>query len=297
MKIRSMTGFARVRETIGDVDVVLSIKSVNHRGLDCHFYTGAELDPFENAMRGTVKRHIARGHLDIRTQITRAGVAGPLGVDSAKLDAYVTAFNLASRQYSLSTPMDLNSAFRVPGVLSESSVVELTADFEAPLTAVLERALHLLNTFREREGSEIAGLLLERAESVRRMALEIETCRKSALPAYQNRLRERLSDLLAGAAIDPQRLVQEAALLADRSDIGEEIDRLKIHASQVHDLLRTGDEVGKKLDFLLQEMNRETNTILSKTSGLGDHGLRITELAVGAKSDIEKMREQVLNLE
>ena len=103
--------------------------------------------------------------------------------------------------------------------------------------------------------------------------------------------------MLQSSAIDPQRLVQEAALLADRSDIGEEIARLKIHSKQVHEMLASGGEVGKKIDFLLQEMNRETNTILSKTNGIGELGLKITDLALACKSDIEKVREQALNLE
>ncbi len=297
MTLKSMTGFARVRESIGGVELVVSIKSVNHRGLDVHFYTGAELDPFETAMRASVKRFVGRGHVDIRTQITRAGVNGPLAVDSVKLDAYVTAYQTAAAQYGLTTPVDLNAAFRVPGMLSEAAIVELPDNFEVPLVATLERALTQLNEFREREGGEIAVLLLEKAANLSRIATEVETLRKGAFPAYQARLRERVSDLLAGSGIDPQRLVQEAALLADRSDIGEEIERLRIHSRQVDDLLRAGEEVGKKLDFMLQEMNRETNTILSKTSGLGDQGLRITELAVAAKADIEKMREQSLNLE
>jgi len=297
MTLRSMTGFARVRDTIAGIDVVLSIKSVNHRGLDTHFYTGAEFDPFENAMRSALKRFVNRGHLDIRTQLTRADSSGPLAVDMAKLDAYTAAFRAASERYGLADPLNLNDALRIPGMLTDSAASELPPDFEAPLVALLEKALEQLNSFREREGSEIGQLLKDRAANLIRLATEIEVCRKSAFPAYQARLRDRLSDLLAGAGIDPQRLIQEAALLADRSDIGEEIERLRIHSGQVHDLLQSGEEIGKKLDFLLQEMNRETNTILSKTSGLGDHGLRITELAVAAKSDIEKMREQSLNLE
>lgn len=297
MTLRSMTGFARVRETIAGIDVVLSIKSVNHRGLDIHFYTGAEFDPFENAMRSALKRCVNRGHVDVRTQLTRSESTGPLAVDMAKLDAYTVAFRAASERYGLTDALNLNEALRVPGMLTDSASAELPEDFEAPLVALLEKALEQLNTFREREGSEIGQLLQDRAANLIRLATEIETCRKSAFPAYQARLRDRLSDLLAGAGIDPQRVIQEAALLADRSDIGEEIERLRIHSGQVRDLLRSGEEIGKKLDFLLQEMNRETNTILSKTSGLGDHGLRITELAVAAKSDIEKMREQSLNLE
>jgi uncharacterized protein (TIGR00255 family) len=292
-----MTGFARVRETICGLDVVLSVKAVNHRGLDIHFYTGPELDPFENAMRSLVKQTVARGHIDIRSQVTRAGAAGPLAVDFDRLGAWISAFTQASERYGLTSTPDLNAAFRIPGMLSDSAAVELPDDFQPPLLALLGQALEVLNRFREREGAEIAALMLERAASVYRTAEEIEVLRKNAMPVYQARLRERLSDLLASANIDAQRIVQEAALLADRSDVGEELERLKIHARQLDEIVRQGDEIGKKLDFLLQEMNRETNTVLSKTSGLGEQGLRITELAVAAKSDIEKMREQALNLE
>jgi uncharacterized protein (TIGR00255 family) len=293
-----MTGFARVRETIQGVDIVLSVKTVNHRGLDIHFYTGVELDPFENAMRAAIKRSLSRGHVDVRAQLSRSGAAtGPLGVDYERLDAYIEAFRESCTRYALNGDPDLNVAFRLPGILSDSAALELGEAFEPPLVALLQHALDTLRAFREREGGEIAGLMKERAGSVARTADEIEILRAGAMPAYQVRLRERLTDLLSGSAIDSQRIVQEAALLADRSDIHEEIERLRIHSRQVSEILERGDEVGKKLDFLLQEMNRETNTILSKTSGLGEAGLRITELAVQAKSDVEKMREQSLNLE
>ena len=258
-----MTGFARVRETMQDVDVVLSVKTVNHRGLDIHFYTGVELDPFENAMRAVVKRSLSRGHVDVRAQLSRSGAAnGPLAVDYNRLDAYVEAFRESCTRYAISAEPDLNSAFRIPGILSDSAALELGPSFEPALVALLERALEMLRAFREREGGEIAALMKERAQSLSRTADEIEILRGSAMPAYQTRLRDRLSDLLGGSAIDAQRVVQEAALLADRSDIHEEIERLRIHARQVGEILEGGDEVGKKLDFLLQEMNRETNTIL-----------------------------------
>jgi uncharacterized protein (TIGR00255 family) len=129
------------------------------------------------------------------------------------------------------------------------------------------------------------------------LAEEMEKIRANAQDVFQNRLAERLKDLLKGVQLDPQRLAQEAAVLADRSDIGEELARLKIHAGQLAMLLEAGGESGKKLDFLLQEMNRETNTVLSKTSGAGEIGLKITELALAAKAAIEKIREQSLNLE
>ena len=124
-----------------------------------------------------------------------------------------------------------------------------------------------------------------------------EEIRAGAVPAFQRRLRDKLSDLLHGVGIDPQRLAQEAAILADRSDIAEELVRLRTHAAHLQEMLTGAGEVGKRLDFLLQEMNRESNTVLSKTGGLGEMGLTITELALAAKSEIDKIREQSLNLE
>src|SRR4051794_40495596 len=129
MSLRSMTGFARVRETILGTDVDMSIKSVNHRGLDIHFYSGPELDPVENAMRAALKRHISRGHIDIRIHLSRAGVSRGLAVDTDRLAAWMTAYRQASKEYSLIAPPDLNAAFRTPGILSDNAGIELPEDF------------------------------------------------------------------------------------------------------------------------------------------------------------------------
>lgn len=294
-----MTGFARVRGTIGQMEVTIGVKTVNHRGLDLHFYAGSEMDPYESAMRSIIKKHIARGHIDIRIQTTSLSEANGFTLDKSRLAAYMAAYQEAAHQYGVTAKPDLSTTFRIPGILSDASNNnELPASFEAPFLELLERALKTLNAFREREGAELVTVMRERNRCISEAADQVEQIRGTATAAFHARLRDRLADLLAGAALDPQRLAQEAAMLADRSDIGEEISRLKIHARQVEDLL-TGDapEVGKKLDFLLQEMNREANTMLSKTSGIGEVGLGITDLALGAKADIEKIREQALNLE
>ena len=152
----------------------------------------------------------------------------------------------------------------------------------------------MLNAFREREGAATAAEIRQRCENLCELVVRMEKIREGAIPAFQKRLREKLADLLNGAGIEPQRLAQEAALLADRSDIAEELVRLRTHAAHLENLLAAGGEVGKRLDFLLQEMNRESNTVLSKTGGLGDLGLTITDLALAAKSEIDKIREQSL---
>jgi len=217
-------------------------------------------------------------------------------VNDAILAQYLRSFQEAAVKHGLNAVPDLNSAFRFPGVFGAAET-ELPEGTEAILLDALAEALHQLNTFREREGAEIAVEMQKHAGQVLDSAERMEEIRLSALSLFQNRLTEKLKELLNGAQVDPQRLAQEAAILADRSDIGEELARLKIHSRQLSGLLDSGGEIGKKLDFLLQEMNRETNTILSKTGGAGELGLRITELALGAKAAIEKIREQALNLE
>jgi uncharacterized protein (TIGR00255 family) len=293
-----MTGFARVRGVVANVEVTISLKTVNHRGLDLHFYSGAELDPFEPAMRSLIKKHVARGHIDIRVQLASKGGGAGIGLDKQRLEAYMQAYREAAKQYGINAQPDLGVVFRTPGILSDTSGLDLPAGFEAELLKLLEQALVTLNQFRSREGAELVEVMRERNRAILDAAEQVESIRGSALQAFHNRLRERLAELLGAANIDPQRLSQEAAMLADRSDIGEEISRLKIHSRQVEELLTSGAaEIGKKLDFLLQEMNREANTMLSKTSGIGEVGLGITNLALGAKADIEKIREQTLNLE
>ena len=296
MSLRSMTGFARVRKDTERGEIVATLKSVNHRGLDMHCRMPSEMDALEHDVRGVVKGGVARGHVEIQISFTRtAGAAATL--NRPLLDAYVQAFRDAAALYGLGGQPDLNSALSIPGMLSAAGDEEVE---EAVAKAVLEaaaEALAMLNAFREREGAAIAQEMRQRCRNVRDLVSRMEEIRAGAGAAFHKRLQEKLADLLAGAAMDPQRLAQEAAVLADRSDIAEELLRLRTHAAQLDVLLSGDGEVGKRLDFLLQEMNRESNTVLSKTGGLGDLGLTMTELALAAKSEIDKIREQSLNLE
>jgi uncharacterized protein (TIGR00255 family) len=256
------------------------------------------MDAFEPALRKAIKGRVARGHLQLNVTWNRTnGSAVDSSLNRPLLEAYLAAFEQAQKEFHLTGAPDLNVAFRIPGMFRTDAGPELAEEFETSLVAALEEALHGLNGFREREGSAIAAEILERCASIKQAVSRIEEIRAGALPVFQKRLQERLTELLRGASIEPQRLAQEAALLADRSDISEELIRLKTHASELEQLIRGGGEVGKKLDFLLQEMNREANTILSKTGGLGDLGLTITERALAVKSEIDKIREQSLNLE
>jgi uncharacterized protein (TIGR00255 family) len=296
--LRSMTGFARARRALGEGEVVVSLKSLNHRGLDVQVHAPSAADPLENAIRAMVKTRLARGHVEVRIALpaNSQNGSGP-ALNRPLLAEYLKAFRDVASEHRLASTPDLNAAFRIPGMFGEGGESQAADGAEAAVLGALADALDELNVFRAREGAEIADEMKRHNASVAAGAEEMERIRAGATAAFQIRLSERLKDLLRGAQIDPQRLAQEAAILADRSDIGEELARLKIHAAQLAGLLEAGGEVGKKVDFLLQEMNRETNTILSKSNGAGEAGLTITELALAAKSAIEKVREQSLNLE
>jgi uncharacterized protein (TIGR00255 family) len=292
-----MTGFARVRKTAPEGEIILSIKSVNHRGLDTHFHLPPEFDPFEIAIRNTIKVGVVRGHLQVHVLFNRTAIEGGSYLNRPLMEAYLKAFEEARREFHVTGEPDLNGAFRVPGMFRTDSEGEAEAGLEAVLVEATAEAVAALNAFREREGKTIAEEMLGRCHTIRDLVARMEKIRSGATAAFQKRLQDRLKDLLRGAGMEPQRLAQEAALLADRSDVSEELVRLKTHTEQVEKLLNSGGEVGKRLDFLLQEMNRESNTVLSKTGGLGDLGLTITDLALAAKSEIDKIREQSLNLE
>jgi uncharacterized protein (TIGR00255 family) len=295
-----MTGFARVKKAHAQGEIVVGLKSVNHRGLDLHFHLPPELDPLEGEIRGILKRGLARGHVQVNVSITRASARAAGALNRPLFDAYLRAFREAATLLDIQARPDLSAALQMQGMLDSSEPDEAdTLDDDAAKVALeaVAEAVDALNQCREREGAAIAVEMRQRCEAVCGQARRMEEIRAGATPAFQRRLREKLADLLGGTGIEPQRLAQEAALLADRSDIAEELLRLRTHAGQLDEMLAGGGEVGKRLDFLLQEMNREANTILSKTGGLGELGLTMTDLGLAAKSEIDKIREQSLNLE
>jgi uncharacterized protein (TIGR00255 family) len=292
-----MTGFARVRKEIPQGELVISLKSVNHRGLDLHFHLPNELDAVENDVRAVIKTGVARGHLQVHVALTRNVVGDAAPLNRPMFHAYMAAFREAAQLYSIEAQPDLNSALRIPGMLSTGDAEELSEAVTKALLEATAEAVAILNRGREREGAATAKEMRQRCQNICGLVERMEEIRAGAVGAFQKRLREKLADLLRGAGIEPQRLAQEAAILADRSDIAEELMRLRTHAAQLESMLKGEGEIGKRLDFLLQEMNRESNTVLSKTGGLGDLGLTITDLALSAKSEIDKIREQSLNLE
>ena len=308
MPIRSMTGFAQVRGEVlrqnaaavasgssnGRLAFALSLKSVNHRFLDLHFRLPSGTDSLEMQLRRLLKEKMARGHVEVTLSLERT-VSEAFSLNREIVGGYIAAFRAAAAEFSLSSDPDLNAVLRIPGAL-DSANESADGEIEAAVLATVGDALGRLNQMREEEGRGIARELRERMSHLLEAGRIVEQHRRAVLQNYSERLQSRLQELL-GASIDKERALQEAALLVDRSDIQEEIVRLETHVQHFLGLLDEGGEVGKKLDFLLQEMNREANTLLSKTSGLAGEALKITEAGLAMKAEIEKAREQVQNLE
>jgi len=298
MPIRSMTGFARVSRSTAAGELTLSLKTVNHKGLDLHFHMPMEFDAVEPALRAALRKRLSRGHVQVQVFFKREnGPTGAMAINEALLRTWLDSFREMATRYGLDSKPDLNQALRLPGMLESRAMQTADESAEAAVLEAAAAAIDELDEFRAREGAAIETEIRMRAATLREIVAKMEDIRTRAMPNFHTRLRERLGDLLNGAQIDPARLAQEAALLAERSDISEELVRLKTHADQTDALLAAEGETGKKLDFLLQEMNRETNTILSKTGGLGEQGLTLTDLGLAAKAEIDRIREQSLNLE
>jgi uncharacterized protein (TIGR00255 family) len=296
--VYSMTGFARiagrVSETLG---FSLSLKSVNHRFLDLHMRLPQGTEGIEMQLRRILKEKLRRGHVEVTLNLERSQKA-EAGYDHALVAAYVEAFRAAAAEHHLTADPDLNSVFRLPGVLmaeSRNSEEELRSLEEAVLRET-DALVSALQAMRAQEGAVLANEMRAGMGRLRELVDEAALLREKVQQAYFERLNQRLKTMLDGG-FDQDRILQEAALITERSDVEEEVTRLRTHIDHFTGLLDQGGEVGKKLDFLLQEMNREANTLLSKTSGVAGNGTRITEAGLGIKSEIEKAREQVQNLE
>ena len=307
MPIRSMTGFAQVKGEIQQnggspapaqpgtrLGFTLSLKSVNHRFLDLHFRLPSGTDSLEMQLRRLLKEKVARGHVEVSLSLDRSS-SDSFSLNRELINGYISAFRSAAAEFSIATEPDLNAVLRIPGAMDSASD-SADGEIEAGVMGKVDEVLERLNQMREEEGRGIVRELRERMAHLQEAGKSVQNHRRAVLQNYMERLQSRLQELL-GSSIDRERVMQEAALLVDRSDIQEEIVRLETHVQHFLGLLDQGGEIGKKLDFLLQEMNREANTLLSKTSGLAGEALKITEAGLAMKAEIEKSREQVQNLE
>jgi uncharacterized protein (TIGR00255 family) len=299
MSIQSMTGFARVQVRVHDqLSYTLSLKSVNHRFLDVQLRLPSGLDILEMELRRALKEQLVRGHVELTLSVDRS-TQQVAGYNRELIAAYLAAFNAARDEHGLSGQPDLNAMLRLPGALQSDNRGNTDDDATALAESVQQQIVPLLGqlkNMRAREGEALEAILRASLDRLSEAVDGVALLRPEVEQRYQERLAQRLT-AATGSEFNRQRLLEEVAVLVDRSDIAEELARMTTHIGHFRELLSTSGEVGKKLDFLLQEMNREANTMLSKTGGVGGKGTRITELGLAMKAEIEKAREQIQNVE
>jgi uncharacterized protein (TIGR00255 family) len=290
-----MTGFAHVKGHISEqLAFTLSLKSVNHRFLDLHLRMPSDTDALEMRVRRVLKEKLSRGHVELTFSLEKAGSNG-FALNREVVSGYVQAFRTAAKENGITAEPDLNAIFKMPGVL-EGSVEGDEEQLEAAVIPKLEEAIAKLEHMRADEGKAIEKELRDRIARLAHATAEIDKYRDVILKAYMEKLQARMQELM-GSQANPDRILQEAAMMAERSDIQEEVVRMQTHIKHFLQHIETGKEAGKKLDFLLQEMGREANTMLSKTGGVVGEALKITEQGLAMKAEIEKLREQVQNIE
>jgi uncharacterized protein (TIGR00255 family) len=297
MPIYSMTGFARTQVRVHDQLVyTLSLKSVNHRFLDIQLRLPSGLDALE--MRRAIKESLVRGHVELALSVDRS-TTQKAGYNRELVAGYLDAFRSAANEFSIAGEPDLNAILRMPGALQNDNRSNGEEDPSLLSESVLQQVgplLEELKTMRAREGDALKGILQASLDRLADATEGVASLRAEVEQRYQERLTQRLI-AATGNEFNRQRLLEEVAILVDRSDIAEELARMTTHIAHFRELLSASGEIGKKLDFLLQEMNREANTLLSKTGGVGGKGTRITELGLAMKAEIEKAREQIQNVE
>ena len=297
MPIYSMTGFARIQVRVHDqLSYTLTVKSVNHRFLDLQLRLPSGLDALENELRKALKDNLVRGHVDLTLSVDYASQQ-KAGYNRELVAGYVAAFNAARDEFGLSGEPDLNGVLRLPGALQGDNrdgedLAALAESVQREIVPLLDE----LKIMRAREGEALSTILQGTLDRLSEATDGVAALRPEIEQRYQERLAQRLL-AATGPEFNRQRLLEEVAVMVERSDIAEELARMHTHIGHFRELLAAGGEVGKKLDFLLQEMNREANTLLSKTGGVGGKGTRITELGLAMKAEIEKAREQIQNVE
>lgn len=291
--ISSMTGFGRATVASDGREITIELKSVNHRYLDLAFRMPRHIGFIEDVLRQLLTEQLSRGHVDIfvNYRITRTD-ARTVVIDEALMGAYLSAARKAAAQYELRDDITLSAAMRFPDV---TDVIEAEEDRDAVAALAREaalRAVTAMKRMRAGEGERLCNDLLNRVTTVESIAGKIDVRAPFVVEEYRTKLSERIESMLGGVEVDRTRLATEVALFADKASINEELVRLASHITEMRKVLGADEAAGRRLDFIVQEMNREFNTIGSKANDA-----EITSLVIAGKGEIEKIREQVQNIE
>ena len=289
--ISSMTGFGAADGLVGDARATVEIRTVNHRFFSPNLKLPAAFGRWESEIRELLRQKIARGHVTLTARIDRDSTA-PV-IDETRLAQYLTALKALQKKHKLAGELDLSTLLRLPDVIAAPSDEIEPGDGDA-LVRLVAKAVDNLTAMRKAEGAQLSGFLLERVDAIESRLAKTEKRAPVRLKEQHDRIKRTVGELVGGAGADPQRIAQEIAILADKLDVAEELDRFRSHLSTFRDTTRskTSDPVGKRLGFILQEMLREANTIGSKANDAP-----ILEDVIAIKEELERIREQVENLE
>jgi len=292
--MKSMTGYGKAMVAGEDFSVSVDLKTVNNRFLDIHLRVGSELAALEPAIKKRITARLSRGRVDVTVSMERAAQMA-YEPNRPLIAGYINALKQLKQDFDLAGELDINVLARIPGALQPARN-GIDERMIAALEQALDQALDELEKMREQEGEALKNELRDRVKKIETLVPVIESSAAGLADAYRLRLQKRIGELLNRGGqvveVDPARLAQEVAYLADRSDVSEEMVRLRSHLTQFQEALDAPGETGKMLDFLLQELNREANTTLSKSTDLA-----IKEAGLAIKAEVEKLREQVQNVE
>ncbi len=291
--VKSMTGYGRCREMRGGRDITVEVRSVNNRYLDCTVKMPRAYIFAEDRMKAKVQQAISRGKVDVFVTIdATAADATVVAVNEPLARGYYEALMKLKETFSLAGDVTPDVLAKFPEVLSVTKAEEDVEAIAADICAVLDQALAAYNEMRGVEGVKLAEDVLSRVDTIETIVGRVEERSPQTLAAYRQRLETRMQEVLQSTTIDESRILTEAAIFADKIAVDEETVRLRSHIAQLRDMLRGDEAVGRKLDFLIQEVNRECNTIGSKCNDL-----TIAQDVVRLKAEVEKIREQVQNME
>ena len=291
--IKSMTGYGRAVETVNGREFTVELRSVNNRYLDCSVRLPRILTFSEETVKQAVKNSISRGKVDVFISVrSEGGDEIQVTLNKAVLESYLTAMRQMVTEYGVADDISAASLSRMPEVFSLEKPQLDEEQLQADMMAVLAKALKEYDAMRTAEGEALDKDLRTRGETILSLVSKVEEGNAQTVVDYRTRLENKLKEVLANTAIDEARILTEAAIFADKGAVDEETVRLRSHLQQMNDMLTTGGAVGRKLDFLLQEMNREANTIGSKCTDVN-----LARIVVDIKAELEKIREQTQNIE
>ena len=291
--VKSMTGYGRAVETVNGREFTVELRSVNNRYLDCTVKLPRSLTFAEEAVKQAVKGTISRGKVDVFITVRSEGASDvKISLNAAMVEGYLTAMKQMVAEYGVRDDISVSVISRMPDVFTVEKPEVDEQQLLADLLCVVKQALAAYDAMRETEGKALENDLRSRGNTILELVAQVEAGSGQTVSDYRARLENKLKEVLANTAIDESRILTEAAIFADKVAVDEETVRLRSHLEQMNNMLTNGGAIGRKLDFLLQEMNRESNTIGSKCSDV-----RLARIVVDIKAELEKIREQTQNIE